>query len=285
MTAVLDAKVYVDTPGCYTISEADYHSDPVDGGSLSSSGARKLLPPSCPALFRYEQDHPQPVNRIFDFGHAAHQRVLGAGPELVLVDRDRWDTNEVKAQVKQIRADGNVPLKRAELDQVNAMAAAILAHPLASALFDPSTGTPEQSLFWVDEDTGVWCRARLDFHRKGRVTPDYKTAADVAPYALRKAMFNFGYHVQAAWYVAGLQALGLADESAGFVFVAQMKTAPYLVTVFQPDEEAMAAGRSLMRQALEIYRDCSESNLWPGFADDVLLVGLPRWAITPHEEF
>ncbi|MGW9447058.1 hypothetical protein, partial [Bacillus mobilis] len=45
-------------PGVYDgIPEAVYHRDPVPGGSLSSSGARKLLAPSCPALFKYDQEH------------------------------------------------------------------------------------------------------------------------------------------------------------------------------------------------------------------------------------
>lgn len=35
-------------PGVYDLPAEVYHADPVEGGSLSSTGARKLLPPSCP---------------------------------------------------------------------------------------------------------------------------------------------------------------------------------------------------------------------------------------------
>jgi hypothetical protein len=45
-------------PGVYDIAEDHYHADPVPGGSLSNSGAKKLLPPSCPAKFAYEREHP-----------------------------------------------------------------------------------------------------------------------------------------------------------------------------------------------------------------------------------
>ena len=60
----------ITAPGVYDIPAEDYHRDPVPGGSLSSTGARKLLPPSCPAKFRYEQDNPPTPTAALDFGQA-----------------------------------------------------------------------------------------------------------------------------------------------------------------------------------------------------------------------
>ena len=54
-------------PGVYEMDEATYHQDPVPGGSLSASGAKLLLPPSCPALYAWRRDHPK-VSAEFDFG-------------------------------------------------------------------------------------------------------------------------------------------------------------------------------------------------------------------------
>jgi hypothetical protein len=42
-------------PGIYEMSADEYHARP----ELSSSGARKLLPPHTPAQFAYERRHPQ----------------------------------------------------------------------------------------------------------------------------------------------------------------------------------------------------------------------------------
>ncbi|MBO0827768.1 MAG: hypothetical protein J2P24_08300 [Streptosporangiales bacterium] len=53
------ADVMITEPGVYNLPAAVYHADPVPGGSLSQSGAKKLLPPSCPALYRYWADHPE----------------------------------------------------------------------------------------------------------------------------------------------------------------------------------------------------------------------------------
>src|SRR3954471_5458063 len=112
MTALIEStSVVVTEPGVYPdIPELAYHADCVSEGSLSCSGAKKLLPPSCPALFKWERENPPPPKRQFDFGHAAHKLVLGVGPELVGVDAPDWRTNAAKAQRDEARARGAVPL-------------------------------------------------------------------------------------------------------------------------------------------------------------------------------
>ncbi len=60
-----------------------YHGDK---SSLSVSGAKLLLPPSCPALFKWVRDNGQPARQEFDFGTVAHQLLLGKGAEIVEID-------------------------------------------------------------------------------------------------------------------------------------------------------------------------------------------------------
>ena len=143
--------------------EDAYHADPVPGGSLSASGAKLLLPPSCPARYHYDRTFGRPPKAEFDYGTAAHKYVLGTGPEIVPVDAPDWRTNAAKEARDQARFEGKVPLLTGTLGPVMGMAAAIRRHPQAGALLDPERGMPEQSLFWIDEDTGIWRRARLDF--------------------------------------------------------------------------------------------------------------------------
>lgn len=282
MTAIIEAPTAPETiPGVYDIPAELYHADPIPGGSLSSTGARKLLPPSCPALFKYEQDHPQAPRKEFDLGTAAHQLVLGDGPQLVRIDADEWRSNAVKAEVAAVRAAGAIPLKPAEYEQVHAMAAALRAHPVASTLLAPGRGLPEQSLFWQDRPTGIWRRARLDWLPNpgtGRmIIPDYKTTRDASFDAIQKAVHAYGYHQQADWYLSGARSLGLADQDAVFLFIFQEKNPPYLVTVCQLDGAAMRIGRELNRTAIELYAHCSKTGRWPGYSDDIELVPLPAW--------
>jgi hypothetical protein len=272
----------VTQPGVYDLPAEAYHADPVEGGSLSSTGARMLLPPSCPALFQHNRQNPPPTRKVWELGTAAHQLVLGAGAELVLVDRPRWDTNEVKAEIAAIRERGGVPLKKAEWDQVHAMAAALRRHPVAARLFEPGTGNPERTLVWQDAETGVWCRAMLDWLPNGApgqrlIVPDYKSCLSAQPDKFARAMADHGYHIQLAHYLAGVRALGLGDERATAVLVAQEKNPPYLVSVVQPDLTALRVGEMRIREALRIYADCMESGQWPGYTDDVVPVELPPW--------
>lgn len=286
------APVQLTEPGVYTMPAEQYHADPVPGGSLSSTGARKLLPPSCPALFQHDREHGEPYRPVFEFGSAAHKLVLGAGPKLVLVDRPRWDTNEVKKQLAEIRAAGDIPLKRKDLDTVHAMAAKLREHPTASALFRPGTGEPERVLIWQERVaiTGpdgqpttvtVWCRALLDWLRHpgpGRfIVPDFKTCASAAPEDVEKAMARYGYFVQLGWYLRGCRALGLAGDDAAGVLVMQMKEPPYLVTVAQPDPTAMRIAERRIAEALRTYAECEAAGRWPGFSDDVVIASLPAW--------
>lgn len=288
MTATAE-RLLITEPGVYDgIPDEVYHADPVPGGSLSSTGARKLLPPSCPAKFRYEQNHPQPRKPEFDLGKAAHKLVLGTGPELVAIKADNYRTKAAQQQRDDAYADGAVPLLPHEYEQVEDMAAALRAHPIASALLNPAHGKPEQSLFWPDHRTGIMRRARLDWlpnqpSANGRlIVPDYKTAASSEPTKFAKAISEHGYHQQADWYVDGVLTLGLAERVA-FVFIAQEKTPPYVVTVVQPDDAALFWGDVLNSAAIDIYRRCTERDYWPGYSDEVVLAPLPRYTELEYE--
>lgn len=271
-------------PGVYQMTAAEYHADPIPGGSLSSSGARKLLPPSCPALFRYEQDHGQAPRPAFDYGTAAHRLVLGDGPTIHVVEADTWRTSAAREERDDARAMGRAPLLRHEYEQVTAMADALRRHPVASALFDPTRGgRPEQALFWRDRPTGVIRRALLDWlpaQQPGRrmVIPDYKTAVSASPEAFRRAVDSHGYHQQAAWYRAGAKELDLAGEDTALVFVVQEKTPPYLVAVYELNATAMRLGAAKNRRALQIYAECRESGHWSGYGDGVTQLALPPYA-------
>lgn len=267
-------------PGVYDLPAEDYHADPVEGGSLSSTGARRLLPPYCPAIFRWEKDHPV-FKDDFDFGHAAHQMILGAGPEIEVFTATSWSKKADQQAKKAAREEGRIPLLEKDHEVVREMAEVLRAHPIASALIDPEHGKPEQTLVWRDERTGVWRRALVDWlpnrPETGRlIVTDYKTTHSAHPEKIQKSAYDYGYHQQADWYLDGVRALDLGPDPA-FVFVFQEKTAPYLVTVVQLDAVAMRLGREKNREAIDLYRRCVAADRWPGYSDEVELIPLPAW--------
>ena len=257
------------------LDEEDYHADP----ALSASGAKRLIQ-TCPAIFHWERTHGRPEKRAFDFGHAAHGLVLGIGQPVAVVDADSWRTKAAQEQQKDAYDAGRVPLLTAEWEQVQAMAEALRKDPLAALVLDPERGVAEQSYFWTDERWGVQRRARLDWRTDvgGRICAvDYKTSVTADPRQIPKRVADFGYHMQDAFYRDAMVAAGLDDDPA-FLFVFQEKTPPYLVTVVELDDDAVRAGRARNDRALEVFRDCTEAGIWPGYSDQIELISLPFWA-------
>jgi hypothetical protein len=287
------------TAGVYDGMPDDvYYGDPVPDGSLSSSGARLLLPPSCPAKFDWERKHGRAPKRAWDIGHAAHERVLGVGPALVVVQTTAKDgaksaaenylTKSAQQHRDEIRAAGAVPVLRSELDAVEDMAKAIREHPIARVLFDPDLGgRPEQSLFWLDPQFDVWRRTRLDWlpaqREDGRlIVPDYKSCTSAEPASVERSVASYGYDVQDVFYRDGLRALGLAEEPA-FIFVFQEKDPPYLITVVELDGAWRRIGRRRVDEALGVFAECQGTDQWPGYTSDVELVGPPAWVARQYE--
>lgn len=292
MTAadIVEAEILAEVtgPGVYDLTEAEYHGDPVPGGSLSASGAKLLLPPSCPALYAWRRDHPK-TSAEFDFGTAAHKFVLGTGPGITVIDALDWRTKAAQEARKDARANGVVPLLVSEFSEIADMARAIEQHPVAGQLFRPDRGTAEQSLFWQDPDYGIWRRARLDWILNPRniggrfVIADYKTTTDASPAAIRKTVANLNYHMQAAWYTDAAEQF--YDLGPAFLFVFQEKTPPYLVTVAELDDDAIQAGRDRNRHACEVWRDCTAAGVWPGYSYDIELISLPPWAARTEGDY
>lgn len=283
-------------PGVYDLTSEAYHRDPVVGGSLSHSGAKKLLPPSCPAIFKAWRDGEPEHKAVFDFGRAAHRRVLGAGDEIVVVDFDDWKTKAAQTAKQEAYDAGLTPILAKDDATIEAMAAELRAHPIAAALLDPSSGTAEQTMIWRDHDSGVMCRALVDFLRtpapgQRLILPDYKTAAEVDPESIAKAIASYAYHGQGAWYGDGVEQLDLTAGRPAFVLIFQRKTAPHLVVCVQVTPDDINRGYERNRAARHLYRWCADNDRWPSYRDGfgnyaderVLSLQIPSWEQMRHD--
>ena len=251
--------------------------------ALSSSGMRTLL--DCPAKFLWEQEHPR-TSDAFSLGRAAHHLVLGDTDHVFeVVDADSWRTKDAKTAKDDIEGRGVAAILPKDLEVIEGMAAEIRRHPTASRLFAPGAGKPEQTLRWNDPLSGVPLKCRLDWlpdPQPGRrmLVADYKTAASSDPRKFQRAVAEYGYHVQAAMYLAGIRACGI-DPDPAFLFVVQEKDPPYVVTVVELDQGALQTGEQMVMDAIRLYLRCSASGHWPGYSDKVALVELPPWYVRP----
>lgn len=260
------------------MDDETYHADPVQGGSLSSTGARRIL--ESPARFRWEQEH-RVESRAFDVGHAVHMKVLGVGPALAAYpDEHLTPTGNpstkaaTRAWEDEQRAAGFAPIAPSDLARVDAMAEAVLAHSGARGFLE-RPGESEVSAFAPDPETGVWCRARFD--RLGEAgAVDLKTTAGKASVAgFGRDAAKYGYPIQEVHYLDTLEwATGDRPE---MVFVCVEKARPHLVAVHRFDDCTRIAARDLAAKTRRIYAECVASGQWPGYGDDVLTPDMPSW--------
>jgi hypothetical protein len=259
-------------PGIYDgITNADYHADPALG-----STSLKTLATRTPAHYQHDKAHPK-FSDAFTLGTAAHSLILEADTSgIVVVEADNWLTKDAKVAKAEALAAGKQPLLTKEMVQVTAMFDAVMAHPLARAAF--TRHKAEQSVFW--EEDGLALKCRPDAWKPSTLI-DLKTARSADPNEFGKTAHEFGYHQSAAHYIDGVKAA--TGEELPFHFVLVEKTAPYLVSVVELDDEAINIGRQLNDRAKRIYRECVENNTWPGYPN-ADLISLPMWAIYQAEE-
>lgn len=281
-------------PGIYeAIDDTTYHSDPVQGGSLSSTGARILAQAGGPAKYQHYLAAPRAPKKAFDLGHLVHSMVLGVGPELVEIpdellsgDNKSISSKAAKDFVTQAREAGGIPLKAHELAPARAMAAAVLAHPIAARLL-AQPGIPEASGFAQDPDTGIWVRVRPDYlphqHDGRTVMVDLKTTRNADPAQFGRTAAEYGYHQQDPWYQDGVK-WARGDDDTAFVFVLVETTAPHLVSVVELDDDARRIGRERNRLALHRYAEATTTGQWPGYPAAITTASLPRWAEFQHED-
>jgi len=269
-------------PGVHDLTDEEYFA-PQLAGVLSSTGARALLKPGGPARYRHRADAGTvETKREYDLGHGFHTLTLGAGPQPVEYagtgkDPEAWRSDADKAAVLRLRGEGKVPLRPKDYAAAVAMSEAVHHHPVASKLL--RDGGPERTLVWRDKATGVLCKAKADWLRRGGLV-DLKSTTSAATEALSKASYEHGYAIQAPFYLRGFR-----DRFPGtvpfFSFISVEKEPPYLVHVNQLSERALAWGDRKVSEALEIFRDCTASGVWPGYPDDdITEIDLPAWVRT-----
>jgi exodeoxyribonuclease VIII len=158
--------------------------------------------------------------------------------------------------------------------------AAIAAEPTLAELL--SRGYSECSIFWVDKETGVYCKARPDHvHPVGNTRRvkllDLKSTADESPSGFGRAAARLGYHRQDAQYTAGFEAAtGLKVEA--FVFAAVTSAPPVLAVPYILTDEIREQARDERRELLELYARCQRADHWPPYGTGLQMLDFPAYA-------
>ncbi len=156
--------------------------------------------------------------------------------------------------------------------------AAAYAHMSASLLLN-EPGRAELSVVWIDSETGLTCKARLDRHIPDLgpgIVADLKSTENASPRAFARSIDDYGYHIQAAHYLTGAQAAGL--RAGSFVHIAFEKKPPYAVATYRIIREVLDVGDSFVRPLMRLYAKCRASNEWPAYSQQLQDIALPDYA-------
>lgn len=282
------AELVITEPGLYPdIPEDEYHRDPVQGGSLSVSGAKLLL--QAPAKFDYARRNGSRHTKSMDLGTRVHALVLGKGfDQLELLEFPDYKTKAAQEEKKRVIAAGRIPTLTHEYAEAQDIADAVLKHPTTGGLF--TEGDAEVSMFWRDPETGVMLRGRADYltYFGGQpVIVDFKTTADASPGGdgFGKSAYKFSYWMQDPWYREGWAShLGCDWQDIDFVFACAETEPPYLVATYRVKPEHVDLGREQNRIARERFRDCVKAGVWPGYSEEIEDLELPRYGVQRIEK-
>jgi PDDEXK-like domain of unknown function (DUF3799) len=129
-----------------------------------------------------------------------------------------------------------------------------------------------------DPKTGLLLKGRSDRvtvdSQNKTVIADLKTCGrgDAREGEFSKAIFNYGYDLQAAFY------MDLFGASF-FCFIAIEKEMPYAIQCFNLAPEAIVVGRRKYESYLATVKKCSETGNWPAYGDELKTISLPDWVM------
>lgn len=162
--------------------------------------------------------------------------------------------------------------------------AAIAREPELAAAF--AAGRGEVSVFWIDEETGLHCKARPDWvcaTSDGTCDLlDLKSTADESPGGFGRSAARMKYHLQAAHYVDGFQRAS-GRKVGRFIFAAVTSAPPVLAVPYVLTDEIAQQADDEWRELMDRLAWCKREDQWPAYGQGVQLLDFPAYAKRSNE--
>ena len=211
-------------------------------------------------------------------GRAFHCRLLRPddfAAEFVVSPKFDRRTKAGKADAEAFAADagGRGIVDADEMESIDAMATAVWESTTARGLLRLADSF--ETVVSADID-GVPCKAKLDAVGDFALV-DVKTTVSAAPRAFARSCAEYLYHVQFAFYRAILRANG--HDPGCMAIIAVEKARPHCVASYVLNPADIDAVEADALELARLWRDCSVAGRWPGYADEVVELAMPAWAL------
>lgn len=285
----------IEKPGLFKgMTAEDYFSDPCAEPSLSQSVAKILIEQS-PLHARQahprlavqvgpeEEDAGEKYDKAKAIGNAAHLIMMGRGKRLAIIDAGDFRTKGAQTDKQAAIQRGEEPILRKHYFTAHAMTLAAKLQLASIPDCDNAFKEGDGEVVVANCEDGLWLRSMIDW-----ITPDLREVWDLktsgmsaSPYATGRMMASAGWHLQAAMHERILNAID--PEGAGrrrYLYVAQENEEPYALTVNEIGEAALTIGRKQIDYAVNIWRRCIETSIWPAYPLRIIRPELPAWSET-----
>ena len=152
------------------------------------------------------------------------------------------------------------------VENIDSMYDALYRNPTIRDILEQDTILREVSIWVRDTITGLILKVRPDII-VNNVCYDIKTTSgDVSPRGFISNVFKYKYHVQSPYYLDALSLNGMSITEFKFLVVGSVP--PYSTAIYDLNEDLMAEGRLIYRNALNRYGN--------------YILGLDTWAGLMH---
>lgn len=266
----------------YGVSARTYHDDPCPEPSLSSGIARTICKLSM-AHAKLEHTRLGGARRkltpALSLGQYVHGLVAGDVSEFEVGDFPTFQSAAAKKWVETVEALKKEPVLKVTTEDAQPIAQAVIDRAGEGLTLNPvKDGNAEVSAFWQED--GAWCRARFDRLVCDAYADiwDWKTTDDITNRGINRSIVEFGYHIQAAFYLRGLAAC--LPQYAGrctFTLVFVEKFPPYTVRRVKLSPIHLALGKQEVSRAIDLWRAAMKSGEFASLPVDTYEAEAPAW--------
>ncbi len=273
----------------YEITANRYHADPCATPSLSSGAARTLLDKS-PAHAALE--HPKlgaqkrEATSAMSKGTLVHA-ILSGGDEIEVGEFENFKTKAAQEWRDSIEESGRIAVLLPAYEEATRIANAVRARAAQGIDNTPFNTAAKHEVTAIWREKCCFCRARYDVLNVGDYADiwDWKSCADISDRGIERSIVKYGYHIQAAFYLRGLETiLPQYRGRTSFVFVFFETTAPYAVRRVTLQPSWLMAASAKANEAINIWSHCLETNTFPLTSPDTLKLELPAYLDDTDDE-
>lgn len=161
-------------------------------------------------------------------------------------DKRTKEGKEIWANFSARNANKTI-LTQDQIEDILGMKRTVTNHPIANMML--TGGEAEYSYYATNEEFKLPVKCRPDYVKNGSLI-DLKTTQDASFEGFARQIGQFGYHLQAAYYIDVYNLATGLNHPDEFFLVAVENKAPYAVAVYKLDSMHIEAGRVAYKKAM-----------------------------------